>query len=400
LMESNTNASRARHLITKEVNSPEFVQSFHVLEMRNVTSSGESSARTGGKQFFAHVSAPSPRVKRNSAELKYGCSTHYECKNRFFCSRSALQTFAESFSGWADYGGGCLPCFQCFDPIDGVCPEDKCGPLVGAFPKCWDAQRLGTHKTCRDRYRLNLSAVADIAFTKDADGGQNITDAGNATNSTSNVPAEEALVRGTQRARLITPFNRMIGAVIIRQKRLKVPSPENGTNSSDACGLQNIAISQYSSTADPKRGLPCLKGELDSAFFGTDPVFTPFSSLYQGKVDPSEFYNDSEFANIESQNPFGFFPHKYDPLSGGLKTNALVSSEAEHFLVFLDERISSVHAQNLITYLVDGGFIDEQTQEVSVELNTLNSGSKVMCKLLFTFDFKVISICLCMHLYA
>jgi hypothetical protein len=143
--------------------------------------------------------------------------------------------------------------------------------------------------------------------------------------------------------------------------------------------------------------LPCLKGEPDSAFFGTDPVFAPFSSLYQGKVDPFGFYNVSEFANIQSQNPFGFFPHKYDPLSGGYKTNLLVSSEAEHFLVFLDERISGVHAQNLITYLRDGGFIDDQTQEVSVELNTLNSGSKVFCKLLFTFDFKVTFVCLTMH---
>ena len=184
----------------------------------------------------------------------------------------------------------------------------------------------------------------------------------------------------------------MVGAVIIRQTRLQAPSPETSTNGSDLCGLQNSAIAQYSSTADPTLGLSCLKEELDSSFFGIDPVFTPFSSLYQGKVDPFDFYNVSEFANIESKNPFGFFPHKYDPISGGTKgKHLLVSSETENFLVFLDERISGKHAQNLITYLVDGRFIDEKTQEVSVEMNTLNSGNKVLCKLMFTFKFEVIS---------
>ena len=312
LMESNTNASRARYLITKEVNSPEFIQSFHVLKMKNVTSSGESSARTSGKQLFAHVSAPIPWDRRYEKEYQYGCSTHYECWPGYICSKRALATFAESFEG---IGGGCVPCNQCFDPIDGVCPEDECGPLVGAFPKCWDAQRLGKH-ACRDRYRLNFSQVV---ANKDAlaDGVQNTADAGNSTNSTSNDPVDGA--RGIQRARFITPFNRLVGAVIIRQKRLQAPSPETSTNGPDLCGLQNSAIAQYSSTADPTLGLSCLKEELDSSFFGIDPVFTPFSSLYQGKVDPFDFYNVSEFANIESKNPFGFFPHKYDPISGGTK---------------------------------------------------------------------------------
>ena len=370
LAESNSLAARARFRLTKEINDPDFVGLFTVVPMVNVSASGdqENPALFNFKQYFAHVTAPTP-VQTRKSDSQYGCMTHYECDVGLFCSWFALKTWNDA-NVYVGMGAGCDDCRTCFDsnmyPWDRACPEDKCGPRAGTFPKCWDAGKLLSNVSCRDRYPLNLSVVpgarddssnALLTFTKPT----------------------------TVRARFLTPFNRLIGAVIIRQKRTQGPD----SNSSVVCSLHNDSMSKYSSMADPSRGLICLGSRRDSTPFGTDPMFASFSSLYDGRVDPFEYYNSSEFASLTSQNPFGFFPHRYDFKTGTDKVHTLYQNEADNFLVYLDERISSSQAQKIITYLTDGNFIDQQTSEITVEMNTLNAANKLFCKFRFTFTWQV-----------
>jgi hypothetical protein len=368
LMDSNGNASRAKFSINNEANSASFMSTFHVAKVANITVSGDSGTKTGNKQYFAHVIAPFPPVKRDS-ESKLGCTSHHECQDGYFCSFSGYQSYLIGTSA------SCDRCETCLDsdmhPIDGSCPEDRCGPRVGTFPKCWDAQKLLSNLKCPSSSQLNLSLIPDFDTSINPK-----TTLGNMQPS-------------TLRARYLSPFNRLVGGVIIRQKRLQ--SPEGVTNGSFAvCSIKNDSIGRYCSTADPSRGLLCRGNTQDDAFYGMDPVFTSASRLYDGKQNPFNFYNSSEFASLSTLSPFGFFPHSYDHSSGSTKNVTLVPEEANNFLVFLDERISSVHAQNIITYLKDGGYIDQQTREISVEINTLNAGSSIFCKMVITFTWQVI----------
>ena len=363
LMESNSDASRARHLLNREVNSAAFASTFKIASMKNVTLSGDSGSRTGNKQYFAHVTAPSPAAKRDQ-DSSLGCASHYECKDGLFCSTYAMQSW--KMKTWA----ACAPCETCFSELYTVeksCPADRCGPRAGTYPKCWDAQKLLASYDCQSSHKLNLSLVPGLDTAPDP----------SATLG--------AVQPTTRRARYLTPFNRVVGALIIRQKRLQ-NQPERAKGSYAVCSIRNDSLGQYCSTADPSRGLLC-RGQLpDSTVYGTDPVFTTASSLYDGIQNPLDYYNRSE---ISTQNPYGFFPHKYNHKTGGTKTTTLVAAEADNFLVYLDERISSIHAQNIITYLNDGGFIDQQTSEVSVEINTLNADSGLFCKTIITFTWQV-----------
>ena len=368
LMSSNNNASLARNLINTEINSASFISTFQVAAVINVTISGDNGARTGNKQYFAHVTAPYPAFKR-APTSSLGCSSHYECQDGYFCSIYGLQSW--KIGTWAS----CDRCETCFDvqyyPIDQTCPEDRCGPRVGTFPNCWDAQKLMKNSSCQSSYLLNLSLVPGLDTTPDPSAVL-----GNVQPS-------------TLRARYLTPFNRVVGALIIRQKRFQT-QPLNANGSFAVCSIKNDSIGQYSSLADPSRGLLCRGQYQDATFYGADPVFTAASSLYDGKQNPFDFYNASEFADLASESPYGFFPHKYDHRTGGTKTNTLIAEEADNFLVYLDERMSSVHAQDIITYLNDGNFIDQQTAEVSVEINTINAGNSMFCKTVIIFTWEVL----------
>jgi hypothetical protein len=371
LMESNSNAARARYLLTKKVNADDFIQAYKVLRA-NVTVSGDSGALPSGAltnnfAYFAHVTAPWPAMKRDERSI-YGCATHYECADGLFCSLYAINTWDKTNVG---YGYGCDSCKTCLDSemyaIDGSCPQDKCGPRAGTYPKCWDAKKIFSTYACSDKYALNLSSVQSNSDIK-----------------TQTEPTEKTL-----RARFLTPFNRLVGALVVKQKRLKVLDYINPNSSSKVCNFKNDSFSRYSRTADPSRGLICLdRVGQDSGFFGIDPVFAAVSTLYDGKLNPLDFYNKTEFAT--SASPYGFFPHSYDGQKGRVKPLEEVFPEiADYFLLFFDEHITNVRASKMITYLKDGNFIDEQTSEIKVEMSTINARSNILCRIVFTFKWQV-----------
>ena len=90
------------------------------------------------------------------------------------------------------------------------------------------------------------------------------------------------------RARFLTPYNRLVGALMVRQTRQQKPFAGAGAaGPKDVCGFRGDSFGRYSETADPGRGLLCLAGGEDASPYGIDPVFAPFSGLYDGKIDVS-----------------------------------------------------------------------------------------------------------------
>lgn len=105
----------------------------------------------------------------------------------------------------------------------------------------------------------------------------------------------------------------------------------------------------------------CRVRGLDSAPFGRDPVFMPGSSLFDPTVDASLFYNTSRGSPEVNPNglPFGFFS---SPLRG-FPTG---------YAVFLDIAATEARALETLQFLGDGGFLDENTLGLSVEMVAYN----------------------------
>ena len=68
----------------------------------------------------------------------------------------------------------------------------------------------------------------------------------------------------------------------------------------------------------------------------------------------------------------------------------VVAEQAQNIILYFEERLSGAQAQKLITYMGSGGFIDSQTDSVSVDAITLNSQLNVFGKVSFTFNWQVI----------
>ena len=181
-----------------------------------------------------------------------------------------------------------------------------------------------------------------------------------------------------RKARFLTPFNQVVGALVITQRRLEGTCPV----------IDNYFISRYSATKEPKLGLVCRGSEISSSPFGVDPSFSGASSLYRGDIAPNQFYSPWEID--DSGEPFGFFPHSYDGINRTNKSSDLVwSPDANSFKLLFSDRLSGAEANRLITYMQDGGFIDQLTDEVKVEIITLNSNLKMFSIFEFTFNWKV-----------
>ena len=317
-------------------------------------------------QVIAH--GPFPKASR---DLPVGCLSHYDCVDGQFCSTGALQTAAQGFLGNGGPGAsnfGCDLCKYCLsdnlDPNDRYCPRDRCGSLAGSYPDCIDASKLFSDFTCRDVYALNMSRVPQTQ--KSSDPPQII--------STINVNST------FRKARFITPYNQLVGALTITQRRVEVGC---------IIPFRNDSIGRYESSKDTSLGPLCQGSRVTNSPYGEDPTFTTASRLYKGYVDQNQYYAKTECS--AAGLPFGFFPHSYDGKSHGPKDpRYIVAAEASNFKVYFSERVTAVEAQNLVTYLHDGGFLDSQTQQVTVEILTLNSNLDLFAIFTFIFTWQVI----------
>ena len=326
--------------------------------------------QSGEEIVFFQIIAPWPKSKLNRSSL-LGCVSHYDCDDGLFCSSKALMTFARGFvgaGGPGPTGFACDLCRYCLndftDPVDVQCPRDKCGLQVGSYPTCVDAKKFfGRNFSCQNKYVLNMSLIPPVPRTSPP---LNI------------VPlfSPNSTVR---KARFLTPYNQLFGAITITQTRLA------GT-----CPLMNDSIGRYSATKDPNLGPICRGSVTDSGFFGKDPVFSRTSTLYEGDISSEQFYSESEVSS--SGKPYAFFPHSYDGQNHSIKPREyILQSEADKFKLYFTEQLSAVEANRLVTYMTDGGFLDFQTDELSVQFVTLNSNLNMFAIFSFTFSWQVIS---------
>eukprot|EP00960_Hanusia_phi_P077139 768654-Hanusia_phi.AAC.5 len=317
------------------------------------------------------------------------CSSHADCAASSFCSAWTITSSSSSSSSSSSFV--CKPCALCTvdtrDAYDGVCPQDKC-PGSGGFPACVNATSLlaSFSSSCDNHYHFDIWSFGS---------------------SSAGPPA--VIPPFTPKVLEVTPFNRLLGALVLTQKRMK---------SLPTCvdRIQDPGLRNYTLLAQSAIDCPSSSAQ-ESSPYGFDPSFMPSSSLYDGKLRANRFYGDSErhaFLDDSGQRvlsyPFGFFPHRYDSnhldvnMDGELTPDELardvngsdfskspavvVSGEADNFKIYFDERLSRKQAMDMLTSLQDGKFVDFQTKEVSVELMTYNAVRNVLsyCQVTFSWD--------------
>ena len=356
---SNSRITRAKYLAEQLLLSDAFKKQYPMVN---------NSASIVHSKVFAP--GPYPKLNRTSV---LGCVSHYDCDDGLFCFSGSLISFAKGFRGAGGpgpYGFACDSCKYCLndfnDPIDIQCPRDKCGTKVGSVPACLDSKQLfGKNFQCQSRYELNMSRIPPVPRT---------------SSPLSVVPlfSPNSTVR---KARFLTPYNQLVGAITVSQRRLQ-----------SSCKLGTDAVGRYLATKVPSLGPICRGSVVDSKPFGVDPAFSQSSSLYRGDVSRLEFYNTSEIGI--SRQPFGFFPHSYDGETRSPKPPELVmTGESDTFKLFFSEQLSASAAMDLVTYMSDGGFLDFQTDQVDVQIITLNANTNVLGIFTFTFKWLVLSFC-------
>jgi hypothetical protein len=295
------------------------------------------------------------------------------------------------------------------DAADGACPKDRCSSTVGIYPRCIDASLLFGDFRCPAAIPLNMTrartAVAAGGALRRRRGGLRAArpgggavlpmgaggSGGSATGSPAGGSGGSALQsqNGSRSfSRFLTPYNRLVGALTVAQRR---------ASAGGGCELANAGVGAFN---DAGSGPGCLRGgELDPSPFGRDPVFTATSGLYAGELAMDDFYGASEQV-LDTEggrpaSPYGFFPHFYDTGLGRNASSAskdaafVVPERANEFMLYFDERLDYYQASRMLTYMKDGGFVDYQTREISVEMNTLNAEVGLFSTFEFRFQFQV-----------
>jgi hypothetical protein len=226
---SNTKVTRASYLVTQDLGRSDF-QSLY------------SMVKFSPDPLFSIVTAPGPLPKLDQSS-QFSCLTHYDCDEGLFCSSKSLNQYAKGFRGGGGPGPnafGCEPCKFCLsdaaDPIDRFCPRDKCGPKAGSFPACVDATKLfAANFSCRDRYPIYMDRAPTATAIS-----QSTVDA-----------VLQSLNTNGHKARFLTPYNQLVGAVIVTQRRFK-----------GSCEMLNDLVARYTVKKDQRLGpLCCAEGQ-------------------------------------------------------------------------------------------------------------------------------------------
>jgi hypothetical protein len=181
---------------------------------------------------------------------------------------------------------------------------------------------------------------------------------------------------GRVRAKTLTPFNNIVGGIILSQYRRK--DADCSAKNQDAI---RVLTGRYI----------CQAADRGDGPFGIDPVFQKSSSLYNGKLSISDYYADNERAEASETNtssyPFAFFPHQWQ--NGGFKQRDYISqSNIGVHKLFFDTRISSKQSQNLVQFMKDGMFISDRTEMIEMEIITYNADFDIfgILTVQFTWD--------------
>mmetsp|Transcript_8308 Transcript_8308/g.20319 ORF Transcript_8308/g.20319 Transcript_8308/m.20319 type:complete len:1279 (-) Transcript_8308:24-3860(-) len=298
--------------------------------------------------------------------LRFGsCTAHADC-NATATTDSYLGAGSQQ-GAFCAATGLCDACATCqwgdTDAIDGTCPSAGC-PHGGNMPRCVDATKLMEGFECRDRYDFELWQYHEQGTAVSVGGA---------------LPAQMVYV---------TPFNRLVGPVMVSQRRRPL---------GECSSIFNPTVQAFANLSG------CQEDKAyDGAHYGFNPVFVPTSGIYNGKQDPDRAYVLWERINKTTEvkttggtavqtvpsTPRGFFPHQYDDETHTEKPADLIeASQFDIFKLYVDNRVSETRSKQMLTYLVDGGFIDAHTHTVLVEMVTFNPNLNHFCFLQFTFNW-------------
>jgi hypothetical protein len=155
----------------------------------------------------------------------------------------------------------------------------------------------------------NQSATSSASFDNNASASND-----SARNASANSSSSTPRFKG--RPRFLTAFNRLISPMIITQRRV-LPA--------DAC----VLVRDHK-LAEAFKG-SCRGNAPDLRPFGVDPAFEPSSSIYDGSLDPADYYEKGEFMPGPEglpPVPYGFFPVRcyiYGEGDGGFRFTLLYS---------------------------------------------------------------------------
>mmetsp|Transcript_30441 Transcript_30441/g.81000 ORF Transcript_30441/g.81000 Transcript_30441/m.81000 type:complete len:1277 (+) Transcript_30441:517-4347(+) len=288
------------------------------------------------------------------------CVAHSQCDQSVrdpFYNHTGL--FCARSSSSVDYGT-CAYCAFCQADSAGISPcLAQCG-LVGDAPECISAARLVADFQCQSTFNFSVYRF--------------------------NPPGQAPTVVPGSQPTLpeLTQHNLLVGPLMITQvRRAHVPC-------SDAGNGPLRALVNRTSCLGPRDGSP----------FGVDPTYLPASQTYNGKLLMSDAYNVSTEVRAISTTassgtvftkmaPYGFFPHQYDGVTFGPKEENLISkADVDTFKVYFDGVLTLSQANAMLSYMQDGGFIDNQTSSISLDMITYSSDLNLFSILVITFDWQ------------
>eukprot|EP00854_Cymbomonas_tetramitiformis_P005825 gene5825-7027_t len=162
--------------------------------------------------------------------------------------------------------------------------------------------------------------------------------------------------------RYLAKTNRLLGGLLLTQTRAE-------SAPASACS------ERFSSLQAPCLGVP------ERARYGSDPAFQVQSSLYQPQLQgkEGEYYNTtpgseqvSWGADGHMRHPLPFAPHV----------------EGAAYPTTVDATVDAERAEQVLQFLVDGVYLDQQTRSLTAEALTWNVQLQTLVKSMVTFDFE------------
>ena len=168
--------------------------------------------------------------------------------------------------------------------------------------------------------------------------------------------------------------NRVVGGILVTQTRRKRDACTQQAHVTGTAGLL-FGTSPHERFKDLSNECPSATEMLQEPF-GYDAQFLPASKLYSTAVVAEKNLIFQKSSKLDPSNglPFGFHYYEFSSTAGG-------------YPIFFDININQAKAMRYVTFMEDGGFIDEATEEVKMYLMTYNAPTGMFGALIVTFEF-------------
>eukprot|EP00282_Hemiselmis_andersenii_P036609 CAMPEP_0169431480 /NCGR_PEP_ID=MMETSP1042-20121227/2974_1 /TAXON_ID=464988 /ORGANISM="Hemiselmis andersenii, Strain CCMP1180" /LENGTH=1151 /DNA_ID=CAMNT_0009541903 /DNA_START=29 /DNA_END=3481 /DNA_ORIENTATION=- len=185
--------------------------------------------------------------------------------------------------------------------------------------------------------------------------------------------------------RPVTPGNTLISAMLITQRRKKTelchPDPRVEGECDKNCNQTLTVLGPLYQDS------PCKGDALDDSPYGIDPAFLQSSDLFDGNLRRELAYTSEEISP-DSGSPYGFFASKYE--LGPVADTFAVSNEESNqplYRLYLDSRMHAPISKKAVQVMVEGGYLTNQTESVTLEFGTFNAKLKHFAWSKVTFSF-------------